>query len=77
MFFGWDCKHGDARRPRGEGTVMRHKATQASPVQACSACAGDYEDPEHTAGSEEDDADEPQERGGHVATSDEFPEPSD
>lgn len=57
---------------------MRHQATPASPVQACSACAGDYEDPEAAAGSEEDDdTDELQEPAGQAATSHEFPVPPD
>ena len=34
------------REPRG--------ATSLQPVQACSACAGDYEDPDRTAGCEEE-----------------------
>jgi hypothetical protein len=34
------------RGPRG--------ATSLQPVEACSACAGDYEDPDRTAGGEEE-----------------------
>jgi hypothetical protein len=29
-------------------------ATSLQPVEACSACAGDYEDPDRTAGGEEE-----------------------
>ena len=37
-------------------TVLREPsgATSLQPVEACSACAGDYEDPDRTAGGEEE-----------------------
>ena len=45
--------------------------TLSDPLRACSACAGDYEDPERTAGEAEVEADE----GEQDDSADEFPTP--
>jgi hypothetical protein len=47
----------------GDGPAGSSRAAIA-PVRACSACAGDYEDPDRTAGEpdEESDEDEPRAR---------------
>jgi hypothetical protein len=41
-------------------------------MRACSACAGDYEDPERTAWTP-DDAEDPEFDGAPSATAEEFP----
>ena len=53
-----DCGRGGrlARRFGGESP------NSAYPMRACSACAGDYEDPDRTAGTDEEDV-EPEDDG--------------
>jgi hypothetical protein len=61
---------------RGEAAAMTMRAHPDGPsVQACSACAGDYEDPERTARGEEEAGDEHETANGDPGRgrADEFP----
>jgi len=62
-----------AARNRAPATVYSiHDANAASGMRACSACAGDYEDPEGTAWTP-DDAAEPEFEEAPRAGAEEFP----
>jgi len=44
-------------KPRVDGSVNSKGIQQMNSVRACSACSGDYEDPEETAWTEEGEED--------------------
>jgi len=77
------CLESRARLPRkraGADTVTPQAVSKSTCVQACSACSGDYEDPERTASSEdaeeeEDAADASAEDVTRSIPRDEFPAP--
>jgi hypothetical protein len=48
--FGWDCELGTRDQEMPRKTKMTRSASSAAVfIRACSACDGDYEDPERTA----------------------------
>jgi len=61
-----------ARHDARDGVYLLPGARAASEMRACSACAGDYEDPERTAWTP-DDAEEDESGGAQRGGTDEFP----
>ena len=69
----WQSNHATAARHEAQDTVYSIPgATVVSEMRACSACAGDYEDPDRTARAP-DDAEDPEFDGAPGATVEEFP----
>ena len=66
-------EHGSAAERNARDTVYSIPgAIGASEMRACSACAGDYEDPERTAWTP-DDVEDPEVGDAPAATAEEFP----
>jgi len=69
----WQSNQRTAARYEAQDTAYSIPgATWAGEMRACSACAGDYEDPDRTAWSP-DDAEDPEFDGAPRATAEEFP----
>jgi len=69
----WRHEHGSAAERLARDPVYSIcAAIRANEMRACSACAGDYEDPERTAWTP-DDAEDPEFDGARSATAEEFP----
>ncbi len=69
----WRRRQESAAERKAQDTVYSIPgALGASEMRACSACAGDYEDPERTAWAP-DDAEDPEFDGAPCATAEEFP----
>lgn len=61
-FLGWDCEQrGSSEAETQGGRKAGRAACQFPPLQACSNCAGDYEDPERTAEQAEEENNETEE----------------
>jgi hypothetical protein len=69
----WRLDHATAARHEAQdGVCFAAGSGGVIGLRACSACAGDYEDPDRTAGTP-DDAETEDREGGALANSDEFP----
>lgn len=67
------CRERDTRsgtRARCSAVPKDRSAPLSGNMRACSACAGDYEDPDRTAGPADDEEDS----AGQFKAEDEFPE---
>jgi hypothetical protein len=69
----WRQERGSAARHERQDTVYSiFVAAGADEMRACSACAGDYEDPDRTAWTA-DDAEDEEGEGAPCGAADEFP----
>ncbi len=70
----WRQGHETAARPETRaGVYTINGAARTNEMRACSACAGDYEDPDRTAWTTPDDAEDENRDGAPRTNTEEFP----